>query len=166
MKRFCVLLLMSLLLVPASFAQKEDSKENKKYKEFLEVKMKYLADEMDLNDSQRKKFYELYEEMSFKKMECYTSVRTLEKKLKKLGKDAPEGEYQKVTEAKDKANLESAEIEKQYNAKFSEFLSQKQIYNLKEAETSFKAKLEEMRHNKKKSSEKSKDHKHQEYQKK
>ena len=151
MKKLTIFILMAFMSLTGLIARADShGQKEQKHKEFLEVKMKFLAEDMDLTDSQKKKFFDLYEEMSLKKAECYRQVRELEKKLKKEGKNAPESEYQKATEALNKANAEAAEIDRQYNAKFSEFLSQKQIYQLKEAENNFKARLEEMKRNKKK----------------
>ena len=47
-----------------------------------------------------------------------------------------------MTEAKEK----DAEIEKKYDAIFSEFLTSKQVYKMKDAEEKFRNKMHEMRH--------------------
>ena len=75
-------------------------------------------------------------------------ARSLKKKLKK-NPDATEEDYQKVTDSMNKAKAEAASIEKEYDEKFAEFLSQKQIFKMKSAENEFRQKMEEMRHNKK-----------------
>ena len=130
---------------------KEDSeKRDQRIREMKEFKMKYLAKEMDLTDSQKQRFFELYDEMGQKLDACYKTPRDMERRLKKQGKEASEEDYQKVTEAFNQANVEGAEIEKTYNEKFVEFLSSKQIYKLKEAEKNFRERLEEMRHKRKK----------------
>ena len=109
--------------------------------------MKYLAQEMDLRDDQQQKFFDLYNEMSAKRFAAMREARRLEKKVKK-NKDATEDDYKTVTEAINKAKAEDASIEKEYDAKFSVFLSQKQIFKMKSAEESFRKKMEEMRHKK------------------
>lgn len=110
--------------------------------------MKYLAQEMNLTDDQKEKFFEVYSEMNKKREECFKEVRKLERKLRKEN-DLPDSEYRQLTEARNKANIENAEIEREYDEKFSEFLSPKQIYQMKEGEKNFRQKIEEMRRDKK-----------------
>ena len=47
-----------------------------------------------------------------------------------------------------RAKAEDAAIEKSYDEKFSQFLSQKQIYKMKTAENEFRKKMQEMRNKK------------------
>lgn len=68
----------------------------------------------------------------------------LERKVKR-SKDATESDYEAAAEAMSKAKIEDAKIEKEYDEKFSEFLSQKQIYKMKTAENEFRKKMQEMR---------------------
>lgn len=143
-----------IILLTASFhflfAQDEDwTKRERMFREVQEYKMKYLAQEMELTELQKKKFFELYEDMTRSKQECYQGAIEMDRNLKK-DKNASEEDYQKVTEAFNQANAEVAEIDKQYNEKFAEFLTQKQIYKMKEAEMEFKRKLGEMRQKRKK----------------
>lgn len=116
----------------------------KRMKEAQEFKMKFLAQEMELKEDQKQEFFRLYEEMSKEKRDCYKDAMEAEKELKD-NKDATEEDYKKVTEAMNKANTESNEIEQKFDDKFSQFLSQKQIYKMKEAEKEFKCRMENMR---------------------
>ena len=150
MKKFLLFLLLSVVGMGFAFAQKDkEAKVEQRMKEVIEYKMKYLAQEMELSEVQKKKFFEVYPEMSQAQMQCYKSARELERKIKH-DKNATEKDYQLVTEALNKANAEWAETEKKYNERYSEFLTQKQMYKMREAETSFRAKWEEMKHNRKK----------------
>ena len=150
MNRLYIFLLFLIAFSLNLLADKKDEhRKEKMFREVQEFKMKYLAQEMGLNEDQKKMFFELYGEMSKSKEECYKESRLLEIKLKK-DKDASEEDYQHLTEAKNKANLENAEIEKNYDEKFAEFLSPKQIYEMKEAEKNFRNKLEDMRREKRK----------------
>ena len=115
------------------------------FKEIQEFKLKYLAQEMDLKEDQQQKFFDLYNEMTAKRFAVMREARRMEKKVRKDG-DATEDDYKAVTEAINKAKAQDASIEKEYDAKFSTFLSQKQIFKMKSAEDSFRKKLEEMRH--------------------
>lgn len=154
MKRFFIAGVLMILAISVAMAsphdeEKEKGKRDKMMKELQEFKMKFLADEMGLNESQKKKFFELYQSMEEKKGEILKPVWKMERELKKE-KNPSEQDYQKVTEAKKKANVECSELDRIYDEKFSEFLTQKQIYKLKEGEKSFREKLEEMRHKRKK----------------
>ncbi|MCH5237619.1 MAG: Spy/CpxP family protein refolding chaperone [Muribaculaceae bacterium] len=126
----------------------KDSKRDKMFKEVQEFKMKYLAQEMNLTEEQKPRFFELYSEMSRSREECHQPVKELEQKIRK-NKDVSEEDYQNLTDARNKANLEYAEIESEYDEKFSTFLTPKQIYQMKEGEKNFRKKLEEMRRDKK-----------------
>ena len=157
-----ILLLICLLIGTCSaFAQstnEDPAKVEQRIREVQEYKMKYLAQEMDLSEAQKKKFFEVYEEMLQSKYECYQEAVKLDRKIKHED-GATEQDYHQVTEAFNNANTRWAEQEKIYNEKYAEFLSSKQIYKMKEAESTFKAKLDEMRHNRKKDRHKKKDHK-------
>ncbi len=77
----------------------------------------------------------------------FRSTREIEKKLRD-GKPS-EQEYTEACRALTEAKEKDAEIEKKYDAIFSEFLSSKQIYKMKDAEEKFRNKMHEMRHKKK-----------------
>lgn len=149
MKRLQIFLLLIMAMTLGSYAKDHGgSKREKMFKEVQEFKMKYLAQEMNLTDDQKEKFFEVYSEMNKKREECFKEVRKLERKLRKEN-DLPESDYRQLTEARNKANIENAEIEREYDEKFSEFLSPKQIYLMKEGEKNFRQKIEEMRRDKK-----------------
>lgn len=151
MKKICIFLLLTLTFCLNGMAQRPaDGKKDRMFREVREWKMKYLAQEMNLNEEQQQKFFQLYSEMSDKKDECYREVRSLERKMKKEGNECTEEDYQRLTEAMNKANLENAEIESSYDEKFAEFLSPKQVYEMKEGEKNFREKLDEMRRERKK----------------
>lgn len=143
-------LLLSLLIVSAGvcFAQNKGGKPDAKmFKEIQEYKVKFLCQEMELKDDQISKFTELYDKMNEEKRLNFESMRRLEKKLKS---DATEAEYKEVSEKISECKLKDAQIDKEYDAKFAKFLSQKQIYKMKTAEEKFRRKMHEMRHKKKK----------------
>lgn len=153
MRRLILIFTLLSAFAMVSFAQPNDKGKPKKdhekmKKELLDFKMKYLAEEMDLKGDQKEKFFELYKNLEEQRGAIYRPVTEMRRKLKH-DKNASEADYQKMTEAINTANAESAEIEKKYDEKFSEFLSQKQLFKLKEGEQSFREKLQEMRHHKK-----------------
>lgn len=115
------------------------------FQEIQEFKLKYLAQEIDLKEDQRQQFFDLYNEMTKKRFAAVKEARRLEKEIKK-NKNASEEDYKTVTNALNKARSDEAAIEKEYDSKFSKFMTQKQIFKLKSAEESFRKKMEEMRH--------------------
>lgn len=145
MKKFTLFLFTLFLGFGISFAQHDEAKREQRMKEVLEYKMKFLAQEMELNDAQKKKFFEVYSEMAAARSQCFKDFRQLERRVKNES-NASEKEYQQLTETKEKANAQWIELEKKYNDKFSEFLTSKQIFKMSEAEAVFKAKLNEMKH--------------------
>ena len=104
--------------------------------------MKFLAQEMDLKEDQKEKFVELYQKMSEERMQNFRRMRQLEDSLKE---NASEEDYKKASEGIADLKLADARIEKEYDAKFAKFLSQKQIYKMKEAEEKFRRKMHDMR---------------------
>lgn len=117
---------------------------DKMMKELQEFKLKYLAQEMELEGDKQEKFFTLYNEMTEKRMKCMAEAWQLERKVKH-SKDATEADYEAAAEAMNKAKAEDAALEKSYDDKFAEFLSQKQIYKMKAAENEFRKKMSEMR---------------------
>ncbi len=143
-----LLLILALILgcSASAFAQKHESKKGENMmKELQEFKIKFIAQEIDLKESQKAEFVELYNEMTAKRVEVMRDAWKMERELKK-NKDASEADYQAVTDAMTKAKAKDAEIEKSYDEKFAKILTQKQIYKMKEAEENFRKKMAEMRH--------------------
>lgn len=146
-----ILLIIVMLLAGWSALSAHDKDGKTKadmLREIQEFKMKYLAQEMDLKEDQQQRFITLYTELSDKRAETMKEARALEKKIEKSS--APtEKDYKALTDAMNKAKVESAAVEKEYDDKFSEFLSQKQIVKMKNAEEEFRVKMQEMRKSKK-----------------
>lgn len=147
MRTLLLTLLLSFLGFSIAFADgKKDKSKDEIFREVQEFKMNYLAKEMDLNNDQKTKFFDLYREMTLKRRECMKNARHLERKLRKM-ENPTEADYQAATEAMSKARTEDAAIEKEYAEKFSQFLTQKQIFKMKEGEEAFRKKMEEMKRN-------------------
>lgn len=143
-----LLFILALILgcSASAFAQKPHGKKAENMmKELQEFKIKFIAQEIDLKESQKADFVELYNEMSAKRVEVMRDAWKMERELKN-NPDATEADYQAVTDAMTKAKAKDAEIEKSYDEKFAKILSQKQIYKMKEAEDEFRKKMAEMRH--------------------
>lgn len=142
MKKYILVITALLCSVFALSAQGRQKPDKEMFKEIQEYKMKYLAQEMELKEDQKEKFIELYQQMSDERHSNFQQMRRLEKSLKD---DASEEEYKKATEGIADLKVKDAQIEKEYDAKFAKFLTQKQIYKMKEAEEKFRKKMHEMR---------------------
>lgn len=146
MKRIFLLLTMALIVVAGLSAQERGPKKSREemWKEFIEFKMKFIAQEIGLEEDQKTKFQDTYSEMTEEKGRIFEQTRNLERRIKK-NDNSSEAEYaelcKKLTEAKEK----DAEIEKKYDEKFATFLTGKQIYKMKDAEEKFRQKMREMR---------------------
>ncbi len=143
-------LLLGIFSVAGLFAQPkghEKKSREEMRKEIDEFKKKFIAQEIDLKDDQKKEFFELYTQMNNERMKVFEQTRALERKVKKNA-DASEADYKAVSKAITEAKEKDAEIEKKYDAKFSKFLTSKQIYKMKSAEEKFRNKMQEMWHKK------------------
>lgn len=149
MKKICFILFAVFMGFNFCFAQGKDHDKEKMVKEVYEFKLKFLAQEMELKEDQQQKFFDIYNEMNEKRRAAYKDFYTLKKKLKD-NPNASDEDYKRLREAEQKANEQSALIEKEYDKKFGEFLSEKQMYKMKEGENKFRNKIQEMKHNKKK----------------
>lgn len=141
MTKFYLFILVILFSSISAFSQESPLQKEQKLREY---KMQFLAQEMELKDNQKEKFYTLYQEMSDKVRESFRNAEELKKQLND-NPDASEEDYQKVREAERNAADQAKEIEKEYDKKFSEFLTQKQLYKLKEAEKQFRKRMQEMK---------------------
>lgn len=142
MRKFSLLLLFMLTAIFSVCAQNK-VKERDMRKEIVEYKMKFLAQEMDLKEDQQKKFFEIYSQMTDERMKVVKDRKELEKKLNNDA-NASDEEFKKAMESINSAKSKEAEIEKKYDAKFSEFLTQKQIFKMKAAEEKFNDRMREM----------------------
>lgn len=148
-------------MIPAAMAGSEEAPERnqkgpdpKMMKEIREYKIKFLAQEMELKSDQRDKFAELYAEYDKMKAENFHQMRRLEKSLKREASDA---DYKNVTDRIAECRDNDNRIDKEFDAKFAEFLSAKQLYLLHKAEAKFRKKMMEMHSNKKHKNQKRKD---------
>lgn len=142
------LFLLLALAMPA-FAQKKhpDKDREAQRKEMMEMKLNFLAEEINLADDQRKQFDETYSQMNKERRVYFRKIKEAEKSIAD-NKNATEADYEKASAEIEKARNEMLLIEKKYDEKFATFLSKKQIYMLKEAETKFYEKMSNCRNKK------------------
>lgn len=128
----------------AGIASAQDKKPNvKMMKEIQEYKIKFLAQEMELKDNQKKEFADIYVKYDDERMKNFRDIRQLEKKL---NSNSTEQEYKEINDKLASSRLRDVELEKEYNEKFSKVLTPKQIYKMKDAEEKFRRKMMDMRH--------------------
>lgn len=116
-------------------------------KELQEYKIKYLAQEMDLKPDQQTKFVEVYTRMWNEKQKIFQTARNVERKVRS-DNSASAADYQRANEAMSQAKIQEGQIDKKYDAEFKKFLTDKQIYKMKEAEKTFREKLKQLRNKK------------------
>ena len=150
MKTRILYTVMALLLAVPSFAQKTSGHghNDARHKEMLEFKLKFLADEIDLRDDQKKQFNEIYTQMENERRAAFRKIRNAERTIKSK-KDASEEDYEKATNEIAAAREEMAQIEKKYDEKLAAVLTKKQMFKLKDAEKKFQDTMRECRDKKK-----------------
>lgn len=147
MKKQLLLLLIftfSLFSLPVA-AQHKGNPDKKMMKEITEYKIKFIAQEIGLKDDQKEKFIDLYKKLNEERMKNFRRIRHLEKTL---NEDSSEKDYKEASQTISDLKLQDAQLEKDYDTQFAKFLSQKQIYKMKEAEDQFRRKMNEMRQKK------------------
>lgn len=138
MKKYLFFLLLGLFVCLPMMAQEKRGISPEKRKEFREYKMKFLAQEMGLKDDTRKKFFELYNELSDERVDIRFEIHDINKKIKE--NIATDADYATLNRLKE----QEAAITKKYDAKFASFLTSKEIFKMKQAEEVFRKKLHEM----------------------
>lgn len=144
MKKLLILLMVALVAIPGALAQKKVP-HKEKMKELQEFKMKFLAQEIDLADDQKQKFFDTYSAMNEERKRVFEEAKAVEKRVK-ADKNATDADYVALNDAWTSAKAQDAAIEKKYDEKFSTFLSPKQIVKMKQAEDSFRKKMRDMHH--------------------
>ena len=143
--RVLLLVILSTVCVAGANAQKKNNHRGGDiHKEIRDFRIKFVAQEIELRDDQRKEFMETYSHLINDRRNAYAKVRELEKKVKDK-KNASEADYKDLSDARSKASSEIVNLNTRYDAIFSKFLSQKQIVKMKEAEEKFRTRMMEMR---------------------
>lgn len=166
MKKYFLLLMLSVLTFPCILAQDKDKA--KMMEELQQFKIDFLAKEMQLSEKEKAEFIPLYKEYDEQRRKAGSEAWKFEREVKKK-KDASEADYKKLSELQQKAREKDNEIMKKFDSRLESFLTAKQIYNMHQGEDKFFNKMKEMRkknhggkhsnatHNKKPSPTKNKD---------
>lgn len=137
MKKYILLCLLILSFAVPTFAQKnqQGNKEERK-KEMMEFKLKFIAEEIGLQEDQKKQFNEVYTQMENERRAAFKKMKEADKKIKNNPK-ASEADYDKANQEINLARQQMSAIEANYDKKFEKFLSKKQLFKMKEAENKF-----------------------------
>lgn len=149
MKNTAVVILLLLLFGTSSQALADccPKPDNGQWRrEMREFKLKFLAQEMELREDQQKQFFSLYTQMSNEKHNVLEAARQAEERVLHLP-NPTENDYRIANEAFAHAREQEVAIEKKYDKQFRTFLSQRQLFLMKEAEKKFREKLHQMRRN-------------------
>lgn len=145
MRKLILLFLVVLVAAFGASAHKPGEKgklsESKK-KELQEFKLKFLAEELDLNPDQTKLFNETYTQLDNERRVLIKQRKEIEKKMSE-GKNLTDSDYEKANKELNDIKTKLADLETKYDAKFSQFLSKKQIFQLKASEEKFMQKMRE-----------------------
>lgn len=136
-KKTIYLTLSFFALMPAMLVAQSPKQQNAWLKEVLDYKHKFLVEEMGLTKAQEEQFMPLYIEMEQEIMQANKEAREFEAKVSNSKENVSELEYRKAAEALSEVKTQEAQIEATYFQKFSKFLSKKQLFLLKRAETKF-----------------------------
>lgn len=143
MKKLILFTLIFMAFLP-TYAQNKKATRAEMMKEFREMKMKYIAQEIDIEDGKRSEFFELYSQMEDEKYKVFSAVKKTEKEVKS-NKNATDADYERLSNQITQAKVKDAEISKIFDEKFSRILSPKQMFKMKEAEQNFRKKMDNMR---------------------
>lgn len=136
---------MLLVTSMAGMAQKSDEKK----REFMQMKMEFIADKIGLKNELRQKFFDTYSQLENERWQLFKKKREIEKNIKNK-KNASDSEYDKAYQEIQDLEAKISALEKTYEAKFIKFLSKKQIIKMREAEDEFKQKMKKCRDKKSK----------------
>ncbi len=143
MKKYLLLLLVSLLTIPFASAQEKKDKA-KMMEELQQFKLDYITKEMQLSEKEKSEFIPLYKEYDKERREAGAEAWKFERELKKKSNPS-EADYKKLSELQQKAREKDNEIVKKFDSKMESLLSSKQIYTMHQAEGKFFEKMKEMR---------------------
>ncbi|MCR4765664.1 MAG: hypothetical protein K5856_05785 [Bacteroidaceae bacterium] len=138
MKRI-VLLLTLVMGITALSAQNTKRHERMSPEQFQQRQQEYLTKAAGLTEQEAKDFFPLYFEMKDKQKAATDEAWKLFREAKNDG--AKEGSYKEILDSFAESQLTSARLEKTYLDKFRKILSDKKIYEIKQAEMGFRTNM-------------------------
>ncbi len=113
-------------------------------RELREYKLKFLSQEMELDDATKAKFAEVFEDNFEAQCKLFREQHKAKKELDAKAKpsDADYEAYQKVQSS---VKQREQALDSQYRAKLEKILNPKQMYKLQQGEEKFREKMQELR---------------------
>jgi Spy/CpxP family protein refolding chaperone len=142
MKRALTLLIIALLTCSCIYAQQRPAqpsqeRRQKWFSEMTQYKHDFISKELILTKEQEARFFPLYDKMESETRSLNRQARELEKAVIAKGDRASDLEYEKAAEALYELKGKENDIEMKYFAQFKSVLTQKQLFQLKQAERKF-----------------------------
>lgn len=113
-------------------------------KEMRDYKLKFLLQEMELNEETQAKFSELFKEHFEAQGKLFREKRQAKKALE-VKSEPTDADYQAYQKVEKSVKEREQAIDQQYRNNLDKILSPKQRYKLQQAEDEFRAKMHEMR---------------------
>lgn len=146
-KLYIILTLLLLALLPGSISAQTkggDAKSRKEMRQEMEdFKMKFFAQEMELQGETKEKFFELFRKYSDEMCAGFRQRRKAEKKLKGIEKPTDE-DYAEVQKETRNAREREAAAETSFQTECAKILTPKQQFKLQEAQEKFRQKMIEL----------------------
>ncbi len=117
---------------------------DERVREIMEFKMKYLAQEMELTEAEKARFFSTYEAMSREKGELFENMYKAKRRIKK-GENLTDKDYEQVSVELQHIKKKLDAVDERFDKEFTKFLTAKQIYKMHEAEQEFLNKVRRMR---------------------
>lgn len=149
--RLALLITLVLMTSLVASAQPKVSKADREKwdREMREFKHDYFARELGLEESQKVKFFALYDAMDNELRAVRHEARVAQKELKAKGNAATDKDYEKVSEKLYELKGQENAIEMKYYEQFKTVLTTKQLYKLRDVENSFGELVRKHRHERK-----------------
>lgn len=124
------------IVITALIVNAQDSNRSKWATDMLQAKHDMIIEQVGLTPSQQEQFMPLYEAMEKEVFSTNATARALATAVSKKSNPS-DAEYAQAAEALSNAKVREGEIEAKYFEKFSKILSKKQLFQLKQAESTF-----------------------------
>jgi len=136
-KRLITTIFFLSALICSSFAEE---RKQERLDELLQERTEYIISKIDLTPEEREKFIPLYKEFQQKRMSMYEKDN-LHFKKKREKKSYTEEDYREMNEFYTNEKLNNATLDKIYYEKFREILPESKIFNMFQAEKTYRRDL-------------------------
>lgn len=148
--KILLLLVSAVFAIASASAQGPDRREPRPRpdrKEWLnkmkEVKHDFMARELNIADTQKSAFFQVYDQWQDARFELENSARRHEREVMKKKEKATDKEIESIINEQFAIEKKLGQIDEKFLPKFKEVLTLGQLVRLKQAERAFNAKLME-----------------------